>query len=352
MNTDFRVKVDFFGHHKTKKLRRRLGDAGVLCLLQLWAYVAKTKPDGDISTMDVEDIEISACWDGEDGTFVRAAIEAGFIDEDESGYSLHDWTDHNPWAADAVSRSDSSRFSRMAKTHPELYERLKEQGYKGIGQKEYWSLTHVNEVLDDGSTKNNERSMVVNESLNESERTVNAALSPAPAPAPAPAPSPAPSPVPGQGTGTIAADPPGLMGEEREILGVLRTVAGGYSYDHAKDLAQIRKLAVEFPHVDILGEVKKIEAWAVDKSSTKIKNSRAFLRNWIARARAAPLQLLEQQSQARSVYAAAAEEDPDQILADLFGHGRDSPYAPDVGSLREDPDFLQAEAALEVAKGG
>jgi hypothetical protein len=91
MNTDFRVSVDFFSHHKTKKLKRRIGDAGILSLLQLWAYVAKIKPDGDISSMSVEDIEIAASWEGEEDAFVAAACEAGFIEKYESEYFLHDW---------------------------------------------------------------------------------------------------------------------------------------------------------------------------------------------------------------------------------------------------------------------
>ena len=43
MNSDFRVSVDFFAHHKTKKLRRRLGYEGVVALLQLWAYAARVR---------------------------------------------------------------------------------------------------------------------------------------------------------------------------------------------------------------------------------------------------------------------------------------------------------------------
>ena len=341
MDADFRVKVGFFRHHKTKKLRKRIGVDGVLCLLQLWAYIADEKPDGDISSMSIEDIEISACWDGEDGAFIQAVCEAGFIEVDESGaYSLHDWTDHNPWVADAVSRSDSSRLSRMAATHPDLYQRLVNDGYKGISQKEYWSLTHE-------ATNNNERSTVVNESFNYDQRIVNPPLSPSPTPAPSPVPVPVPDPVPEEpGTGTIAPPKPDLTTEEREILGVLRTVEGGYTYDFEKDLGQVRKLAVEFPHVDILSEVKKIEAWAVDKPRGKIKNSRAFLRNWISKARAAPC---HPPHNASDVYARAAAEDPDAILAMLFGGGRDSPRVVDVGSLREDPDFIEFE---EVVQGG
>ena len=343
MNTDFRVSVDFFNHHKTIKLKKRIGNDGVLCLLHLWAYIAKARPSGDISGMTDEDIEISAGWEGDNGIFVCAAVDCGYLDRDESGYSIHDWREHNPWAADAVSRSDASRLSRMAKTHPALYEHLKGQGYKGISQKEYWALTHTEESFNDGSMKNNDRPTTVNEPLNESAQCVNGALSPAPSPAPAPVPDPVPEEL---GTGTIAPPKPGLSVGEREILGVLRTVEGGYTYDFEKDLGQVRKLAVEFPHVDILSEVKKIEAWAVDKPRGKIKNSRAFLRNWISKARAVPYQTPRNTG---DVYASAAAEDPDVILATLFGGGQDSPRVVDVGSLREDSDFIEFE---EVVQGG
>ena len=46
MNTGFRVAVDFFTHHKARKLKKRLGAAAVLSLLQLWAYAAKLRGEG------------------------------------------------------------------------------------------------------------------------------------------------------------------------------------------------------------------------------------------------------------------------------------------------------------------
>ena len=115
MNSDFRVSVDFFAHHKTKKLRRRLGYEGVVALLQLWAYAARVRPDGDLSGMEDEDIELAVDWCGEEGTLVPTLKSVGFLDEDEGGLRLHDWQENNAWAAAGESRSDASRLSRMAK---------------------------------------------------------------------------------------------------------------------------------------------------------------------------------------------------------------------------------------------
>ena len=67
MNTDFRVSVEFFAHHKTKKLKKRLGSDGVIALLQLWSYAARLRSDGDLSGMSTEEIELAVDWNGEDG---------------------------------------------------------------------------------------------------------------------------------------------------------------------------------------------------------------------------------------------------------------------------------------------
>jgi hypothetical protein len=91
MNTDFRVSVDFFTHHKARKLEKRLGASGIVGLLRLWAYAAKVRISGDLSGMDEESIEIAAEWGGEDGAFCAALLEVGFLDRGESGLLLHDW---------------------------------------------------------------------------------------------------------------------------------------------------------------------------------------------------------------------------------------------------------------------
>lgn len=172
MNTDFRVAVDFFAHHKARKLKRRLGSDGVMALLQLWAYAAKLRTDGDLSGMNTEDIELAADWGGEDGALVSVLVEVGFIDQGDSGYVLHDWLENNAWAAGAESRSDASRLSRMARTFPKEYATLVEAGVKGISKEDYEELRSVND-----------RSTFV-------QRMLNALPSPAPAPSPAPVPAP------------------------------------------------------------------------------------------------------------------------------------------------------------------
>lgn len=184
MNTDFRVAVDFFSHHKARKLKKRLGADGVMALLQLWAYAAKLRTDGDLAGMTIEDIELAADWDGDDGTLVTALHEVGFLDKDGDAYALHDWLENNAWAAGAESRSDASRLSRMARTYPNEYRTLAEAGVKVIGKEDYELLRNVND-----------RQAIV-------KRLLNDLPSPAPSPAPSPVPVPAPkakTPLPPQG---------------------------------------------------------------------------------------------------------------------------------------------------------
>ncbi|MEG6507070.1 hypothetical protein [Nitratidesulfovibrio sp. 1201_IL3209] len=121
MNTDFRVSVDFFAHHKARKLRRRLGADALLSLLQLWAYAAKMRADGSLAGMDSEDVELAAGWDGDAGLFTKALVEVGFIDLCDDGMALHDWAENNPWVADEKSRKERAQKGAAARwaKHPE-----------------------------------------------------------------------------------------------------------------------------------------------------------------------------------------------------------------------------------------
>ena len=207
MNSDFRVSVDFFAHHKTKKLRRRLGYEGVVALLQLWAYAARVRPDGDLSGMEDEDIELAVDWCGEEGTLVPTLKSVGFLDEDEGGLRLHDWQENNAWAAAGESRSDASRLSRMAKVFPDEYQALVGAGIRGVSKRDYEALRTSNDrwvVIDgmirgcrraggDAQGADNDQTTVVNEArtvverpLTTVERPFDDDLSPAPAPSPAP----------------------------------------------------------------------------------------------------------------------------------------------------------------------
>jgi len=182
MGTDIRISVEFLDHPKTIKLERRLGVDGLKSLLCLWLWSRVNRPCGLLHGMDAEDIEIAAKWKGSPGEFFNVALTLRWLDvnaaltgNSEVEYSLHDWGDHNSWAVGSEARSDASRFTRMAKTHADLYEKLKSEGRKSITMEEFRELTGVNATL------------------TRRKRDVNAPLTPSPSPSPSP--SPVPSPI-------------------------------------------------------------------------------------------------------------------------------------------------------------
>ena len=173
MNTDIRISVEFWGHHKTKKLIARLGLEAVRSLQVLWCWAARNRPDGILKNMDDEDIELVAEWTGEPKAFISTCQQIGWIDADADNdentdltdsqlpvdssrtenntshkknknshdtvkkYRLHDWAEHNSWAANFDDRSDLARFKRLAHVNRPAYEHLKSLGYLKISKEEY-----------------------------------------------------------------------------------------------------------------------------------------------------------------------------------------------------------------------
>ena len=118
MTTDARIAVGLPTHPKTKKLIKRLGQAAAWNLVCLFLWAAANRRDGDLSGMTDEDIELAADWLGEEGAFVSVLLEVRFLDADGAGgYLLHDWQDHNPWAAGADMRSAKARWNAVKKHH-------------------------------------------------------------------------------------------------------------------------------------------------------------------------------------------------------------------------------------------
>lgn len=114
---DARISIGLPQHPKTKKLIKRLGDGAAWRLICLFLWAASNKPDGNLDGMTAEDIELAVDWPGEDGAFVAAMIEVGFIDGVEGRYTIHDWREHNPWAAGADARSEKARWLATCKHH-------------------------------------------------------------------------------------------------------------------------------------------------------------------------------------------------------------------------------------------
>jgi hypothetical protein len=140
MNTDFRISIDFWQHPKTKKLIRRAGLEGVRSLQILWSWAAVNRSNGSLSGMDGEDIELAADWTGDIGMLIKALEELHWIDKTDEGYVLHDWQEHNPWAADAEARGDKARLSRLRQVNPAAYEKCVAAGKTAISQREYEEL--------------------------------------------------------------------------------------------------------------------------------------------------------------------------------------------------------------------
>lgn len=115
MNTDIRVKVTFPNHHKTRKLRRKIGAEGVCALMFLWLFAAENRPDGVLSGMDEDDIAIAAQWDGDARRMLDAMLEVGFLELQAETYVIHDWVENNPWAADAPKRKAKAVAAAQAK---------------------------------------------------------------------------------------------------------------------------------------------------------------------------------------------------------------------------------------------
>lgn len=117
MSVDARISTALPSHPKTKKLARRLGPAGPLACIYLFLWAAANRPDGDLSGMSDEDIELAVDWSGDEGAFVAAMIDVGFIDEDEGARKIHDWAEHNPWAAGSTARSEKARWAALCKKY-------------------------------------------------------------------------------------------------------------------------------------------------------------------------------------------------------------------------------------------
>ncbi|MBS2028736.1 MAG: hypothetical protein JST54_12615 [Deltaproteobacteria bacterium] len=85
-------------HPKTRRLCLALGDkkAGWY-IVALFAYCSKHCTKGVFSGRHAAgEIEAAAEWGGDPGVFVKAAVDAGFLDAKENGeIEIHDWWEWN-----------------------------------------------------------------------------------------------------------------------------------------------------------------------------------------------------------------------------------------------------------------
>jgi hypothetical protein len=120
-------------------------------------YTAQYRPDGKLTDMTPADIELVSEWPGDKGKYFDTLVETGLIDEKNGTYCVHDWKEHNPWAANAPQRTKAAKKAITARW-----------------EKKYGSIRRVSKR----NTKNGKGKY------------------PSPSPSPIPSPSPSPSPSP------------------------------------------------------------------------------------------------------------------------------------------------------------
>lgn len=160
MSNDIRLNVDFFLHHKTKKLKRRLGADAVLTLIMLFCYAGKERTDGILKGMDAEDIADAVNWRGEPDVLVSTLCDIGFLEQCEEGiYSIHDWEEHNSWASGQEERQGKARFSRLAQVNRAAYAECVRLGIDSVSKSEYarwktWSAPRQESTKKESAKRN------------------------------------------------------------------------------------------------------------------------------------------------------------------------------------------------------
>ena len=70
----------------------------------------------------------------------------------------------------------------------------------------------------------------------------------------------------------------------KSIIDYLEQHLPGYPFQHSLDTVFVEELRADFPDVDLLGEIK-ILRWYLNDQPICMRNPRATLRRWVARAR-------------------------------------------------------------------
>ncbi|MBT9462541.1 hypothetical protein [Hydrogenophaga sp.] len=192
MAADARISTGLPSHPKTKKLIRRLGPAGGWGLVCLFLWAASNRSDGDLSGMTDEDIELAADWGGADGAFIGELAKVRFLDGEVGTRAIHDWAEHNPWAAGAKMRSQKAQWN-AAKRHHGVAEANRQVP-------EYAALRDA--ACNAGSTS------AAGEDGAGCMQPAEDSIAPSPSPSPFPFPFPFPSPSPSPSPSPIPTSPP------------------------------------------------------------------------------------------------------------------------------------------------
>lgn len=132
MNSDIRLETGFRDNIKVDRLEATLGADGVLALLRLWCYVAIHRPTGILPKWTPDDIATAARWRGDPEQLTAALLKLGFLERSQrrnGGYMVHEWSQHQPYAANAPTRLRLSKRAIRSRWDKELANTEQQKSY-------------------------------------------------------------------------------------------------------------------------------------------------------------------------------------------------------------------------------
>jgi len=271
------------------KLIRRCGEEAIRPLLRLWLWAAQNRPDGVLSGMDAEDIEIAAGWTGDAQALHVALLETCLIDATPEGFVLHGWSEHQGWACHAKERSERAKKAAAARWGDKKEAKKSKNDAQPSGEQCSEHAGSNAQALQDDDLSN--------------------------APSPNPSPNPSPKPKdscsePSSGSEPAAAEE---SPTEPQPVILLPTNKRGEEYPVTQD--HVREWEELYPAVDVMQELRNMRGWLLhNKSRRKTASGMPrFINNWLTKeqnnARASPgpqgQAMRQQTSQVRSAMVGA-----------------------------------------------
>jgi hypothetical protein len=113
---DINVDVDYFTHPKTLRLIGLLGRGAEVYPIKLWCWAAKYHSEsGLLAGYSDEEVESVIGWTGERGLLVASLKHVGFIEKNELGVYVHDFSSRNGHIAAFKARARRAADARWSK---------------------------------------------------------------------------------------------------------------------------------------------------------------------------------------------------------------------------------------------
>jgi hypothetical protein len=183
-NVDVRLKTNAPSHPKVKKLFAMTREAGQLAWVWLMLFAGRERPLGIFDGLDDDDVELAAEWHGARGELVAALLRVGLLERcDDGALALHDWSEHQPFAARAGERSETARRNAH-------HRYCVARNGSGKCHEPLCDLSDVKTRMQSAAVTNANSNTAVADSMQPALPLAENSLLPLPSPSPSPSPSP------------------------------------------------------------------------------------------------------------------------------------------------------------------